>query len=122
MCGPSQPQKHEILSKAEEELWLKSYEWALQNLSDLENSLQDEILYLRKKENMRPLGPERVAHIIEDLGEKYGLAKLPEILNDIKTNQLTSEYYTETKVLIRELDREGYNAKMIKKDWDGTKE
>lgn len=66
---------------------------------------------------MRPLAPERLSHIVDDLGEKYGLAKLPEVLNDIKTNQLSSSYYKETKALIRELDREGYNAKMVRKDW-----
>lgn len=120
MCGPSQPQNIESLSQAEEEeLWLKSDEWVLKNLSDLENNLQDEISKLRDKENMRSLAPERVAHILEDLGEKYGLDKLPEILQDIKTKKWDSEYYKETKLLIRKLDSQGYNAKMIRKDWDG---
>lgn len=69
---------------------------------------------------MRALAPERTAHIIEDLGEKYGLDKLPEILNEMKTHQLESTYYREAKALIRDLGREGYNAKQIKKNWYGT--
>jgi len=45
---------------------------------------------------MRALAPERTAHILEDFGEKYGLDKLPEILNDMKTQRLESQYYMES--------------------------
>ena len=52
--------------------------------------------FWRATENMRALAPERTAHILEDFGEKYGLDKLPEILNDMKTQRLESQYYMES--------------------------
>lgn len=47
------------------------------------------------------------------------MGKIPEILDDIKTHGQESMFYIESKALIRELDREGHNAKMIRRDWAG---
>jgi hypothetical protein len=60
---------------------------------------------------MREIAPERISRTIEDLSERYGIDKLPEILHDIQTNGKSSHFYSETKALVRELDREGINIK-----------
>lgn len=119
--SPSHATK-ELPSLNEEEealLWKKSDDWILQNLSNLEDEIQDEVSRLRKEEGMRAIAPERISRTIEDLSERYGIDKLPEILHDMKTNGKSSRFYSETKALVRELDREGINAKILKKAWDG---
>lgn len=74
-----------LTEEEEAQLWKQSDDWILKNLSRLENKIQDEVHRLRKEEGMRALGPERMARTVEDLTEKYGLEKIPEILNEIKT-------------------------------------
>lgn len=52
--------------------------------------------FLRATENMRALAPERTAHIIEDFGQFVQSIFFPEILNDMKTQRLESQYYMES--------------------------
>lgn len=67
--------------------------------------MQDEILMLRKQERMRSLCSTRLIYVVADLGHNYGLDKLPEMLNDIRTKGVHSEYYKFSKAVIREMER-----------------
>lgn len=77
----------------EEEILNKSDDWCVKHLTELEEKIQDAILNLRETEHMRPLAPERITHIVEQLTEKYEFTKLPEILNDLQTNKSESPFY-----------------------------